>query len=52
MHPKKVIAWLVVAFGVFSVIQAPERSGELVESTGQTLGSAAASLAEFVGSLV
>ena len=49
---KKVITWLVVAFLVFYVVQAPERSAEIVKSAGETLGNAAASLADFVGSLV
>jgi hypothetical protein len=49
---KKVIAWLVVAFVVFYVIQAPESSAQLVRNAGQALGDAASSLAAFVGSLV
>ena len=49
---KKVVTWLVVAFVVFYVIQAPEQSAELVRSAGQALGDAASSLAQFVGSLV
>jgi hypothetical protein len=49
---KKVVTWLVVAFIVFYVIQAPEQSAELVRSAGQALGDAASSLAQFVGSLV
>jgi hypothetical protein len=49
---KKVITWLVVAFVVFYVIQAPESSAQLVRNAGQALGDAASSLAEFVGSLV
>lgn len=52
MNLKKVITWLAVAFVVFSVIQAPERSGEFVQSAGETLGDAASSLADLVGSLV
>jgi large-conductance mechanosensitive channel len=49
---KKVVAWLVVAFVIFYVIQAPEQSAELVKSAGTALGDAASSLAAFVGSLV
>jgi hypothetical protein len=49
---KKVVTWLVVAFVVFYVIQAPEPSAQLVRSAGQALGDAASSLAQFVGSLV
>ncbi|MGY1813479.1 hypothetical protein [Blastococcus sp. SYSU D00820] len=52
MNLKKVITWLVVAFVVFYVIQAPESSAELVRSAGEALGDAASSLASFVGSLV
>jgi hypothetical protein len=49
---KKVLTWLVVAFVVFYVIQAPESSAEIVRSAGQALGDAASSLAAFVGSLI
>jgi large-conductance mechanosensitive channel len=49
---KKVITWLVVAFVIFYVIQAPERSAQLVRNAGHALGDAASSLAAFVGSLV
>jgi hypothetical protein len=49
---KKVLTWLVVAFVVFYVIQAPENSAEIVRSAGQALGDAASSLASFVGSLI
>jgi hypothetical protein len=49
---KKVITWLVVAFVVFYVIQAPESSAQLVRNAGEALGDAASSLAAFVGSLV
>jgi hypothetical protein len=49
---KKVITWLAVAFVIFYVIQAPEKSAEIVKSAGETLGDAASSLADFVGSLV
>ncbi len=52
MSLKKVITWLVVAFAVFYVIQAPESSAQLVRSAGEALGDAASSLATFVGSLV
>jgi hypothetical protein len=49
---KKVITWLVVAFIVFYVVQAPESSAQLVRNAGHALGDAASSLATFVGSLV
>jgi hypothetical protein len=49
---KKVVTWLVVAFIVFYVIQAPEQSAQMVKNVGQALGDAAHSLADFVGSLV
>jgi hypothetical protein len=49
---KKVVTWLVVAFVIFYVIQAPEQSAQLVRNAGQALGDAASSLAAFVGSLV
>jgi large-conductance mechanosensitive channel len=49
---KKVIAWLVIAFVVFYVIQAPEQSAQMVKNAGEALGDAASSLASFVSSLV
>jgi hypothetical protein len=49
---KKVVTWLVVAFVVYYVIQAPERSAEIVKSAGETLGDAASSLGDFLTSLV
>jgi hypothetical protein len=49
---KKVVTWLVVAFVVFYVIQAPEQSAEIVRNAGLALGDAASSLSAFVGSLV
>ena len=52
MNLKKVVTWLVVAFVVFYVIQAPESSAQFVRSAGQAIGNAASSLATFVGSLV
>jgi large-conductance mechanosensitive channel len=52
MNLKKVLAWLVVAFVVFYVIQAPESSAQLVRNAGEALGDAAQQLAAFVGSLV
>ena len=52
MNLKKVITWLIVAFVVFYVIQAPERSAEIVKSAGETLGDAASSLADFFESLI
>ena len=52
MNLKKVVTWLVVAFIVFYVIQAPEQSAQMVKNAGQALGNAASSFADFVGSLV
>ncbi|MGY1769588.1 hypothetical protein [Blastococcus sp. SYSU D00813] len=52
MNLKKVITWLAVAFVIFYVIQAPEKSAQIVKSAGETLGDAASSLGEFVGSLI
>ena len=51
MNAKKIVTWLVVAFVVFYVIQAPEASAQLVRSAGHALGSAASSLSAFVRSL-
>jgi large-conductance mechanosensitive channel len=48
---KKVVTWLIVAFVVFYVIQAPEQSAVLVRNAGHALGGAASSLANFVKSL-
>jgi hypothetical protein len=48
---KKVLTWLVVAFVVWYVIQAPESSAEMVRKAGVALGDAASSLAAFVTSL-
>jgi hypothetical protein len=48
---KKVVAWLVLVFAVFYVIQAPEESARFVRSAGQALGDAAESIAAFIGSL-
>ena len=52
MNLKKVVTWLVVAFVVFYVIQAPDQSAQIVRNAGNALGDAASSLAKFVGSLV
>jgi large-conductance mechanosensitive channel len=49
---KKVITWLIVAFVVFYIIRAPDQSAQLVRNAGHALGTAASSLAAFVGSLV
>jgi large-conductance mechanosensitive channel len=49
---KKIISWLVVAFVVFYVIKYPDESAAMVRSAGHALGTAASSLADFVGSLV
>jgi large-conductance mechanosensitive channel len=48
---KKIVTWLIVAFIVFYVIQAPEASAQIVRNAGHALGNAASSLAAFVGSL-
>jgi large-conductance mechanosensitive channel len=48
---KKIVTWLVVAFIIFYVIQAPEQSAQVVRNAGQALGDAASSLANFVRSL-
>ncbi|WP_174277991.1 hypothetical protein [Goekera deserti] len=48
---KKVLVWLAVAFVIFYVVQSPEESADIVRSAGEALGSAAQSLATFVGSL-
>jgi large-conductance mechanosensitive channel len=48
---KKIVAWLVVAFVIFYVIQAPEQSAQMVKNAGNALGDAATSLANFVKSL-
>ena len=45
MNLKKVVTWLVVAFVIFYVIQAPEQSAAMVRNAGQALGDAASSLA-------
>lgn len=52
MNLKKVVTWLVVAFVVWYVIQAPEQSAQIVKNAGEALGNAATSFANFVGSLV
>jgi len=52
VNVKKIVTWLAVAFVIFYVIQAPEKSAEIVKNAGETLGDAASSLGEFVGSLV
>ena len=52
MNLKTVVTWLIVAFIVFYVIQAPEASAQIVRNAGTALGDAASSLAAFVGSLV
>ena len=52
MTLKKIITWLVVAFVVFYIIQAPEASAELVKSAGTALGDAAQSLSAFIGNLI
>jgi hypothetical protein len=49
---KKIITWLVVAFVVFYVIQAPESSAQFVRNAGTALGEAASSIAAFAGQLV
>ena len=52
MNLKKVLTWLIIALVVFYVIQAPEKSADMVKSAGQTLGDAASSLGDFVTSLI
>ena len=52
MNLKKVVTWLVVAFVVFYVIQAPEQSAQFVKNAGEALGNAASSFAAFIGNLV
>jgi hypothetical protein len=52
MSLKKIVAWLVIAFAIFYVIQFPETSADMVRSAGEALGNAAHSFATFVGSLV
>ena len=52
MNLKKVVAWLIVAFVVFYVIQAPEQSAQIVRNVGEAIGNAANSFAAFIGSLV
>ncbi len=52
MNLKKILTWLVVAFVVFYIIQAPEASAELVKSAGTALGDAAQSLSAFIGNLI
>ena len=52
MNVKKILVWLAVAFVLFYVIQKPEASADMVKSAGEALGSAASSIAAFVGSLV
>ena len=49
---KRVVTWLVVAFIIFYVIQAPEASAQIVRNIGTALGNAASSSAAFIGSLV
>jgi large-conductance mechanosensitive channel len=48
---KKVVTWLIVAFVVFYVIQAPDSSAQMVRNAGHALGDAASSFASFVKSL-
>ena len=49
---KKLLAWLLLAFAIFYVIQAPESSAAFVRGAGQALGDAASSFAQFVSALV
>jgi hypothetical protein len=49
---KKVLTWLAVSFVLFYLIQAPERSAQMVRSGGHAFGDAASSLVHFVGALV
>jgi Sec-independent protein translocase protein TatA len=52
VNVKKLVTWVLVAFVVFYVIQAPEKSADIVKSAGETLGEAASSLGDFVSSLI
>ena len=52
MSWKKALTWLFVAFVIFYLIQAPDRSAQLVKRAGQVLGSAATSVATFLDGLV
>ena len=52
MNLKKVLTWLVVAFVLFYLIQAPESSAVLVRQAGSALAGAASSVMTFLGSLV
>jgi large-conductance mechanosensitive channel len=52
VNVKKLLTWLIIAFVIFYVIQAPEESASIVRSAGEALGNAASSLAAFIGSLV
>ncbi|MGY1807720.1 hypothetical protein ACI8AF_10150 [Blastococcus sp. SYSU D00669] len=52
MSWRKVVTWLFLAFALFYLIQAPERSAQLVRSVGEGLAGAASSLAAFLGGLV
>ena len=52
MSGKKAITWLLVAFVIFYLIQAPDQSAQLVRNAGTALGSATSSLATFIDGLV
>ncbi|MEI4272078.1 hypothetical protein TEK04_10125 [Klenkia sp. LSe6-5] len=51
MNVKKLLSFVVVAFVLFYVISQPERSADIVRTTGTALADAAGQLATFVGSL-
>jgi len=51
MNLKKLLGFLVIAFVLFYVISQPERSADIIRDAGTALGSAASSLATFVGEL-
>lgn len=51
MNAKKILSFLLLAFVLFFLIRSPNTSADLVRNTGEALGNAASSLANFVGSL-
>ncbi|SCX52017.1 hypothetical protein SAMN03159343_2679 [Klenkia marina] len=51
MNVKKLLGFVVVAFVLFYVISQPERSADIVRTTGTALADAAGQLSTFVGSL-
>lgn len=49
---EEAITWLLVAFVIFYLIQAPDQSARTVTAAGQALGSAMSSVATFIDGLV